>query len=40
MLKVKRRNELVSTSCHVSRDLFVLQILAKIKPEMEGFDAI
>lgn len=40
MLKGKRGTELLSTSCHVSRDLFVSQILAKIKPEIKGFDKI
>lgn len=40
MLKLKRGTELVSTSCHASRDLFVSQILAKIKPEIKGFDKI
>ena len=40
MLKLKRGAELVSTSCYASRDLFVSQILAKIKPEIKGFDKI
>lgn len=36
----KGETKLVSTSSHVSRDLFVSQTLAKIKPESRGFHKI
>lgn len=39
-MKKKKAIEFVSTGCRMSRDLFMSWILAKIKPEIKGFDKI